>query len=149
MKRLVELASRSELKASKMLGMKRSRRSRFSAQGFLDVITTLESQGQFQKAATYMQTLVTPYLDRSKWDEALTVLKRIAKIAPKSSGLRTNLLKVFRGKYAANESIEALIKHSGSISVKTSRRRCNCSRPTSPSRSAATSNTVPVGASAS
>lgn len=113
MKRLVELASRSDLKAFEDAWNEAVANQTLSAQSYLDVITTLESQGQIQKAAQFTLVLVNPYLDRGKWDDALLILKCIAKIAPKSSGLRTNLLRVFRGKNAANPTIEALIKHSG------------------------------------
>lgn len=113
LKRLVELAGRSDLTAFKGAWGEAVANETLTVQSFLEVITTFESQGQFTEASTYLQMLVPLFVDRQKWDESILVLKRIAGIAPRSSGLRTNLLKAFRAKYASNASIESLIKHSG------------------------------------
>jgi transcription elongation factor GreA len=113
MKRLKELAGRSDLKAFEEAWAEAVAGATGRVRDFLDVITVLESQGHFQKAAGYLGILLPNYLDHGKNEEALLVLKRMAAISPRASGLRSGLLKVFRAKYANDAVLETLLKLSG------------------------------------
>ncbi|MCB9832350.1 MAG: transcription elongation factor GreA [Planctomycetes bacterium] len=114
MKRLIELASQHDLKPFEDLWNETIAGNTSNVEGLLEAISALESQGQFGKAASFLNSLLPCYLDDANANEAaILCLKRLAKVSARDRNLRENFLKVFRRKYAENPGIETCIEHSG------------------------------------
>ncbi len=114
MKRLIELASQHDLKPFEDLWIETIAADTSNVEGLLEAIAALESQGQFGKAASFLNLLLPSYLDDPNADEAaLLCLKRLAKVSARDRNLRENFLKVFRRKYADNPGLDTCIEHSG------------------------------------
>lgn len=114
MRRLVELASRPDLKPFEDAWVETIANDPSDVNGLLEAISGLESQGQFHKAAGFLSLLLPAFLDNAdKNDEALLVLERLAKLSPRDKKLRENFLKVFRRVHDDHEGFDQLVKHSG------------------------------------
>ena len=87
MKRLQELATRTDLKPFEDAWVEQISTDPSDVDGFLKAISGLESQGQFGKAGQYLNLLLPSYTESGNDDAALKVLKRLAKVAPRERGI--------------------------------------------------------------
>ncbi|MCA9321390.1 MAG: hypothetical protein KDB53_11675, partial [Planctomycetes bacterium] len=113
MKRLVELASRQDLKAFEDNWMEALAGDVRDVPGLLEAISALEAQGQFAKASSYLQLLLPLILKaEGREDDAVLVLKRMAKISPREKTLRKHFIDVFRRKFGGHDGFDKLVRHS-------------------------------------
>ncbi len=113
MKRLVELASRQDLKPFEGAWAEAIASGAHGVEGFLKAASSLESQGQDKRSANCLSLLMPGYMSSEDYSSALLVLKRLAKISPTESGLRKNLLTVYRSLNADIAETETFLEHSG------------------------------------
>ena len=113
-KRLIELASKHDLKPFEDAWVETIAADPSDVNGLLEAVGALESQGHFGKAGNYLNLLIPSYIDDSTKDyEALLCLKRLAAISPRDKNLRESFLKVLSRKYANNNGLETIVAHSG------------------------------------
>lgn len=113
MKRLVELASRQDLKPFENAWTEAIAAGGHAVEGFLTAASALESQGQNRRSASCLALLLPDYMSSENFDSALPVLKRLAEISPTESGLRKNLLTVYRSINADVPETEVFLEQSG------------------------------------
>lgn len=113
LKQFQDFAAKHDLKAFEDAWITAIADDTSDAEGLLEAISALESQGQFQKAIQFLHLLLDAYLESRADDEALLVLHRLAKLAGRDARLRDRYLTVLRRKYADHPGLDALVRESG------------------------------------